>query len=102
MGDLVSRSAIIDFLEEEINKAKELETQCEEKYKNGFVLRQCNYSLIKEYIKALPSINEVIDKIINELTKRIERLQNLKSNEEIVDVAIKETQRIIEIIQSAV
>lgn len=102
MGDLVSRSAIINILEEEINKAKELETQCEEKYKNGFILRQCNYSLVKEYIEALPSINEIIDKIIDELTKRIERLQHLNSDEETVDVAIKETQRIIEIIKSAI
>lgn len=102
MGDLISRNAIIDILENEINTAKEMEYQCEEKYKNGFVLKQCNYSFIKECVEALPAINEIIDKIVDELTKRITRLKSLNSDEETVDVAIKETQRIIEIIQSAI
>lgn len=102
MGDLISRNAIIDILENEINAAKELECQCEEQYKNGFVLKQCIYSFVKECVEALPSINEIIDKIVNELTKRIERLQSLNSEDQTVDVAIKETQRIIEIIQSAI
>lgn len=102
MGDLVSRSAIIDILEKEISTAKEMECQCKEEYRNGFVLKQCNYSFVKECVEALPSINDIIDKIVNELTKRIERLQGLNSDEQVVDVAIKETQRIIEIIQSAI
>lgn len=102
MGDLISRNAIIDILKNEINTAKEMECQCEEKYKNGFVLKQCNYSFVKECVEALPAINEIIDKIIDELTNRITRLKNLNSDEEVVDVAIKETQRIIEIIQSAI
>ena len=102
MCDLISRSAIIDILEKEINTAKEMESQCEEKYKNGFILKQCNYSFVKECVEALPSINEIIDKILTELAKRIERLQNLNSDDQTVDVAIKETQRIIEIIQSAI
>lgn len=102
MGDLISRNAIIDILENEINVAKELECQSEKQYKNGFVLKQCNYSFVKECVEALPSINEIIDRIVNELTKRIERLQNLNSEDQMVDVAIKETQRIIEIIQSAI
>lgn len=102
MGDLISRNAIIDILEKEINIAKEMECQCEEKYKNGFILKQCNYSSIKEYVEVLPSINDIIDKIIDELTKRIERLQSLNSEDQTIDVAIKETQRIIEIIQSAI
>lgn len=102
MGDLISKNAIIDILNNEINKAKDMECQCEKKYKNGFVLKQCNYSFIKECVEALPTINEIIDKIIDELTNRITRLRNLNSDEEVVDVAIKETQRIIEIIQSAI
>lgn len=102
MGDLISRNAIINILENEINTAKEMEYQCEEKYKNGFVLKQCNYYFVKECVEALPAINEIIDKIIYELTNRITRLKNLNSDEEVVDVAIKETQRIIEIIQSAI
>lgn len=102
MGDLVSRNAIIDILEKEIIAAKEMEYQCDEKYKNGFALKQCNYSFIKECVEALPAINEIIDRIVNELTKRIERLQSLNSEDKTVDVAIKETQRIIEIIQLAI
>ena len=57
MGDLISRNAIINILENEINTAKEMEYQCEEKNKNGFVLKQCNYYFVKECVEALPAIN---------------------------------------------
>ena len=51
MGDLISRNAIIDILENEINVAKELECQCEKQYKNGFVLKQCNYSFVNSHLE---------------------------------------------------
>ena len=41
-----------------------------------------------------------LEKVIKQLEERIENYKNLNSDEEIVDVAIKETERIIEIVKA--
>lgn len=73
--DLISRGMIIDLLDREIKTAKEMENQCEECYKNGFVLRQAIYSSIKDCVMVLPSFNEALNSILKQL-------ENLKESEE--------------------
>lgn len=73
--DLISRGVIIDFLDREIKTSKEMESQCEECYKNGFILRQAIYSSIKDSVMALPSFNDTLNSIL-------EQLENLKESAE--------------------
>lgn len=73
--DLISRSMVIDLLDREIRTAKEMENQCEECYKNGFVLRQAIYSSVRDCVMALPSFNDTLNSIL-------EQLENLKESAE--------------------
>lgn len=73
--DLISRGMTIDLLDREIKTAKEMEIQCEECYKNGFILRQVIYSSIKDSIMALPSFNDTLNSILKQL-------KNLKESAE--------------------
>lgn len=66
---------IIDLLDREIKTAKEMENQCEECYKNGFVLRQAVYSSVKDCVMDLPSFNDTLNSIL-------EQLKNLKESDE--------------------
>lgn len=73
--DLISRSMVIDLLNREIKNAKEMENQCEECYKNGFILKQVIYSSIKDFAMALPSFNDTLNSILKQL-------DNLKESSE--------------------
>lgn len=73
--DLISRGMVINLLDKEIKNAKEIENQCEECYKNGFVLRQAIYSSIKDSVMFLPSFNDTLNSILKQL-------ENLKESAE--------------------
>lgn len=74
--DLISRSMVIDLLDREIRTAKEMENQCEECYKNGFVLRQAIYSSVKDCVMALPSFNDTLNSILKQLENLKESAEN--------------------------
>lgn len=74
-GDLISRGMVIDLLNREIKNAKEMENQCEECYKNCFILKQVIYSSIKDFVMALPSFNDTLNSILKQL-------ENLKESAE--------------------
>lgn len=66
---------VIDLLDREIRTAKEMENQCEECYKNGFVLKQAVCSGVKDCVMVLPSFNDTLNSIL-------EQLENLKKSAE--------------------
>lgn len=72
---MISRGMVIDFLDREIKTAKEMENQCEECYKNGFILKQSIYSSIKDSVMSLPSFNDTLNSILGQL-------ENLKESAE--------------------
>lgn len=74
--DLISRSMVIDLLDREIRTAKEMENQCEECYKNGFVLRQAIYSTTKDCVMALPSFDDTLNSILEQLENLKESVEN--------------------------
>ena len=62
---------------------------------------ECTFSGkgIKAFLDAIPTAYDV-DKVVEQMEERIENFKSLNSDDEIVDVAIKETQRNIEIVKS--
>lgn len=75
-NDLISRDMVIDLLDREIKTAKEMENQCEERYKNGFVLKQAVCSVVKDCVMALPSFNDTLNSILKQLENLKESTEN--------------------------
>lgn len=74
-NDLISRSMVIELLDREISISKEMERKCDDSYKNGFRLKQVECQNIKELVSYLPSFNESLERIMDEL-------EQLKINKE--------------------
>ena len=76
-GDLISRSAVIDVIKR----------------------HECNTIRIMEGVMELPTAYDV-DKVVEQMEERVKNFKSLNSDDKIVDVAIKEIQRDIEIVNS--